>query len=129
MWHITLKCNITFPNTSRGSLELIKIGLTLSPKRRPFTGARLSKMPSNFPFSSGWGKKNKSSLGADKLDFLIPFKDILEKWHQLTLIAHCASGPAVEALNNGLLVSFCKKLKQCLFISLPSVFFYHIIRR
>lgn len=45
---------ITFPNTSRGSLELIKTGLTLSPESRPFTGDRLSKMPSNFPFSSDW---------------------------------------------------------------------------
>lgn len=35
---------------------------------------------------------------------------ILDKWYQLTLIAHCESGPEVETLNNGLLVSFCKKL-------------------
>lgn len=42
----------TFPRTSRGSLELMRTGLTLSPDSRPPAGARLSKIPSNLLFSS-----------------------------------------------------------------------------
>lgn len=48
---------ITFPRTSRGSLELIRTGLTLSPDSRPLSGDKLSKIPSNLFFSSGYKEK------------------------------------------------------------------------
>lgn len=46
--------SLTRPSTSRGSLEFMRTGLTLSPDSRPFTGRRLSKISSNLVFSSTW---------------------------------------------------------------------------
>lgn len=43
----------TFPRTSRGRLELMRTGLTLSPDSRPLSGDKLSNIPSNLLFSSG----------------------------------------------------------------------------
>lgn len=43
----------TFPRTSRGRLELMRTGFTLSPDSRPLSGDRLSNIPSNLLFSSG----------------------------------------------------------------------------
>lgn len=48
---------LTLPSTSRGSFEFMRTGLTLSPESRPLTGRRLSKMPSNFAFSSTYQEK------------------------------------------------------------------------
>lgn len=45
---------LTLPRTSTGSLELRSTGLTLSPVSMPPTGERLSKMASNFSFSSAY---------------------------------------------------------------------------
>ena len=47
-----MKEPLTLPRTSRGSLEFMRTGLTLSPDSKPLTGKRLSKIPSNFAFSS-----------------------------------------------------------------------------
>lgn len=68
-FHLAGLC-ITFPNISRGSLELIKTGLTLSPERRPLTGERLSNMPSNFPFSSNCQEMENRLNGKLSLGFL-----------------------------------------------------------
>lgn len=46
--------HLTLPRTSTGSLELRSTGLTLSPVSMLPTGERLSKMASNFTFSSGY---------------------------------------------------------------------------
>ena len=99
----------TFPNTSRGSLEFMSTGLTLSPGRRPLTGNRLSKIPSNFPFSSGWNKTKSVFQG---LNITVFMETVCPKvLSLLTRIAHCGSvdvDNADELLPNGLPVSFCK---------------------
>lgn len=43
---------LTLPRTSRGNFEFMRTGLTLSPESKPFMGNKLSKIPSNFAFSS-----------------------------------------------------------------------------
>lgn len=44
----------TFPSTSRGRFEFMRIGFTLSPDSIPPIGHRLSNIPSYFALSSGW---------------------------------------------------------------------------
>lgn len=86
----------TLPRMSTGSLELSKTGLTLSPVSMPPTGPRLSKMASNFIFSSGWKKKTQvKSIRLEDEDSNLMFswcsyckkksnkkpKGLVEEWH------------------------------------------------
>lgn len=69
----------TLPRMSTGSLELSRTGLTLSPVKMPPTGPRLSKMESNFIFSSCW-RAEKVDAGV-KRDIGAPWRSMItNKW-------------------------------------------------